>query len=257
MLAVHAICALLSADKGVITCKAVGNAINVALDPWPYANIIAYTWCASTLLLISTLNAIGFLTFYMMKEKVLDPIMPWNDEDGDDHRAMAKIRCTNILFTAGFVVVTSICKVYPKTYYHLIGDQRSFSELPIGTKMISLVQLILFLTYTVSLIGTTIYRPRRMSRRSKLLPHFIALLLAGFAFFSVSNVTTRQGYLWGVMQFLVTIGGVFVPTYMILTTEHLRAYVKRNVVIRASTIFEGITFIIFKQRSSAKVEPTI
>ena len=79
----------------VLTCYFTGN--GTTLDT-TIAKIMSYGFTFFLLQFLLSLNILGLFKLQMTKEMILDPQLPWEQEDSRDPRAVAKIRTACILF---------------------------------------------------------------------------------------------------------------------------------------------------------------
>ena len=214
----------------VINCFVTGNGMTI--DP-SSAKFLSYCWHGAVLHLLFILNLMGVLKFYMTKEMVLDPSMPWND---DDLTLFKKLRIGSYLASASLLTAMYTTLGHPKIYYGLVGDYRPIWEFPTGTLISLGIVLFLITTYALISIGTIFYQkkdehiggrfPDKLNCLSKL-----AILLGFIVYFSVMMNIFKDGYLWIVQTLIASTLGIL--TRIILSTPQLKTYVQK--VINRST----------------------
>jgi hypothetical protein len=180
----------------------------------------------------------------MIKERMLDPPMPWDNTESERIAPINKVRCSSILLTLLFNGILYASEIYPKVYYNLTGELRNvqFFKLPIGTLVISSSELILIITYTSMAIRSELYEQafrretnENFPRQLNHLVRAILLLVVSFLICAVW-ITDGSGLLWIAFQMIMSTGGVILPGWMMLDVTPFRSYARR-------TIGNCITFV--------------
>ena len=250
---------------GVLDCLIVCNGTYLGNAS---AKLFTFTWIFLSLYLLLTLNIIGAIKFYIMKELKLDPPMPWNQ---DEYVVSKKFRLTSMLLSFLFVLTSFTTGGYPKIYFNLIGDNRPFSQLPILTSINSGMITILLISYMVTLIGGKVYQTRlELTTQPRLFSEtaqswfLIAACLLGVGIITgfLFNVY-GGGNIWIVLFLFQLKTTIITPISIIYCTPELRTFVKctiRNImdyiwdVINYS--FSKISKAIQLNRSS-QIQPII
>ena len=229
---------------GVVACNSFGNGLNLNETA---AKPISYCFLALGQILMLTLNVMAILRFRMLKEGMLDPPMPWDTSDEDTTCSMNKIRCFIFLLTSLFICVLYGLDIYPKTYYSLVGDKRSYFELPIGTTILSGAQLFLLLTYTITAVLNEFRKKAsEPDGYGEAYPRQLNYLLRGYIILAVVFLVSPicipygHGYLWITLQSIITIGGVIFPGTLILLVYPLRSYTVRKISNLYMVVLETI-----------------
>ena len=248
----------------VVSCKWFGDGLN--LDETA-AKPIAYCFLAFGQMLMLTMNVMAILRFRMMKEKMLDPPMPWDSSGEETISSINKVRSFILLLTSLSICILYGFDIYPKTYYSLIGDRRSYLTLPVGTAIISAFQLFLVLAYIIAAVINQFrqngshpddyeeYYPRQLN--------FLLLgLLVLVIIFLMSSICIPygHGYLWITLQSVITLGGVIFPGSLIALVAPLRSYVRRKISNVLSIGFEKLkdnTWLGYIYRACRRSSPTI
>ena len=245
----------------VITCNLVGSTLN---NDKLMAKFFAYSFMALIHVLEMTLSIMGILRLYMLKERMLDPPMPWDGEENDEGDSITKIRLSILLMTVGYIATLIILGVYPKTYYNLIGDMRSFKELPIGTSVILSINIAMVIIYAALFLRARLYQDESTFNPSRKFPHqlhflpFTYLLLIWIYITFLILMTPGTGYVWSMLQLLFAVAGVCLPGYLILVVEPLRTYAKRRMENQIRlVIVPCITFICLFCRNFKRNSPTV
>ena len=215
----------------VINCFVTGNGMTI--DP-SSAKFLSYCWHGVVLHFLFTLNLMGLLKFYMTKEMVLDPSMPWND---DDLTLFKKLRIGSYLASASLLTAMYTTLGHPKIYYGLVGDYRPIWEFPTGTLISFGIVIFLITTYAIISIGTTFYQKKEGEHIGRRFPDKLnclskmAILFGFIVYFGVMINIFKDGYLWIVQTLIASTLGIL--TRIILSTLQLKTYVRK--VINRST----------------------
>ena len=232
----------------VVTCNIAGNGLTMDQTK---AKFFGYGFMALGQLLLLTLNAQGYLRCCMMKERMLDPPMPWDNTESERIAPINKVRCSSILLTLLFTVILYASEIYPKVYYNLTGDFRTYFKLPLGTLVISSSQIILFITYTSMAIRSEIYQQSTGSETNDNFPrqinHLLRAILLLVVSFVICAVWIPSGYgrLWVAFQIIISTGGVILPGWMMLVVSPFRSYVARTIRNRIAFLLETLNCIMW------------
>lgn len=195
--------------------------------------ILSFCIITIELQLLLILNIVSIIKLYMMKEMVLDPPIPWGE---DDHDGMKKLRICSWIVITLFVLVMYVSGLYPKPYYYLIGDNRSLLDLPNGPVIFDGLLCLLFviptIITTVTIILTCFYRQTEeqslaMKRNQQfyyLLITFILVIGAGIVFGMFSS---ELGSYLKFGQLLIVVACVIAPFFIIITSIPLKAYTEK------------------------------
>ena len=231
----------------VITCTIIGNGLSIE---GPAAKFIANCYLAFGLLLLITMNFIAVLRFFMVKENMLDPPLPWNKTHSEPFNSNIQLRVTNISLTLSLICILYICDAYPRMYYNLNGDGRTLLNLPIGTMVISGIEVALIITYTATSIVTEVWQHTQRLDIERSLPrqwNYLLranLVLAGVFVLCGFLIPHGKGYLWIAFQIIMTTMGVILPGWMIIALPQLRRYAMRHMRINIEYILETSNFLL-------------
>ena len=250
----------------VITCTIIGNGLSIE---GPAAKFIANCYLAFGLLLLITMNFIAVLRFFMVKENMLDPPLPWNKTHSEPFNSNIQLRVTNISLTLSLIFILYICDAYPRMYYNLNGDGRTLLNLPIGTMAISGIEVTLIFTYTATSIVTEVWQHTQRLDIERSLPrqwNYLLranLVLAGVFVLCGFLIPHGKGYLWIAFQIIMTTMGVILPGWMILALPQLRRYVIRHMRINieyfletSNSLLNYIQTLRHWRRNSSAVAPS-
>ena len=123
-------------------CISLINALPITICTYGYpmnlipATIVTFCLAIGTIVLLLLANVIHLLKYRMNKEKMLDPPMPWGE---DEQKGLMWIRVFCWGFSIGFVVTTYVFGMQPVYYHLLIGqdyDDMSFIHPSISTLLL-------------------------------------------------------------------------------------------------------------------------
>ena len=125
-------CVLLSLYKEfiivLVLTLTMGNLISIGMYThgypmnWIPATIITIFMRIGFIVLLLLANIIQLLKYRMNKEKMLDPPMPWGE---DELKGVIWIRVFCWGFSIGFVIIMHLCGVHTVYYYIAIGQGES------------------------------------------------------------------------------------------------------------------------------------
>ena len=231
----------------VITCAIIGNGLSIE---GPTAKFIANCYLALGLLLLITMNFIAILRFFMVKDNMLDPPLPWNKTQSEPFNSNIQLRITNVALTLCLICILYIWDAYPRMYYNLKGDGRTLLNLPMGTMVISGIEVTLIFTYTATSIVTEVWQYTQRLDIERSLPrqwNYLLranLVLAGVFVLCGFLIPHGKGYLWIAFQIIMTTMGVILPGWMIIALPQLRRYVIRHMQINIEYILETSNFLL-------------
>ena len=194
-----------------------------------HATILSMILISIELELLLILNLVSIIKLYTMKEKVIDPPMPWGD--GDD-KASNRIRVMNAVSITLFVSIMYAEGFYPKAYYYFIGDHTPLLELSNGPKIFEGVLGILFIIPTITIILTIFYHQteeqaqatRREGKVYFLVVILIFIMVAGVIYGAFSD---KLGHFLIFGQCLLTVANVITPFIVILSSPPLKSFVRK------------------------------
>jgi hypothetical protein len=206
----------------------------------------------------------------MKKEMVLDPPIPWSD---DDHDGIKKLRMVSWIVIFLFVLGMYAGSFYPKAYYYLIGDNRSLLDLPNGPVIFDRILGILFVIPAISIILSSFCYPSEEQSQDTTrnrqfhyqLIIFILIIAAGIVY-GIFSSELGSFLIFG--QWVIVVGCVITPFFIIITSVPLKAYTEKivaNAIANAmasvlnvwNTIYHVIDIsVIFRQRPR-QIHPNI
>ena len=165
-----------------------------------------------------------------MKEMVLDPPLPWAE---DDRFTIKRMRLISLVFITSVTSLLFAYEGYPKVYYSMIGTKKPITELPIGTFAFAMSQCVLVVTYIVTSLAAVFYERRSTLVNNTTIPSGVKHLASALTFFlglilayGVIFEFLGDGDIWIVLLLYQIVFGVFSPLNTISTSSQLKDYVK-------------------------------
>ena len=248
-------CVLLALYKELIIvlvlCLSLINSIPIGTYLYGYpmdwipAMIITFFLKIGTTELLLVANVIHFLKYRMNKEKMLDPPMPWGE---DEHRGLIWIRVFCWGFSIGFVITMHLCGIHTVFYHLSIGKSVDQSVTFINSGL----NIFLLLTCTLFIVGEKHYQKNNdgqvfdpvISRRLKFLVWtFVvaALFYAILDFLSETPETSMHFNIWIRRKFLtgVLLVQIMIAIGTILMTDQVKLYVLKLM----TNIYDQVFFL--------------
>ena len=205
--------------------------------------ILSFCIITIELQLLLILNVVSIIKLYTIKEMVLDPPIPWGD---DDHDCIKILRIVSWMVITLFVVCMYAGGFYPKGYYYLIGDSRSLLELPNGPVIFDGILGVLFVIPTISTIPASFYRQSEeqslATQRNQRFHHqliiFILIIAAGIVY-GIFSSSLGSFLIFG--QLLIVGGCVLTPFLIIITSVPLKAYTEK---ILANALANAMEYVL-------------
>ena len=191
--------------------------------------ILSFCIITIELQLLLILNVVSIIKLYTIKKMVLDPPIPWGD---DDHDGIRKLRIVTWMVVTLFVLGMYAGGFYPKAYYYLVSDNRSLLDLPNGPVIFDGILGILFVIPTICTILASFYRQSEeqslATKRNQRFHHqliiFILIIAAGIVYGIFSSML-GSFLIFGQLCF---VGGcVITPFLIIVTSVPLKAYTEK------------------------------
>ena len=208
--------------------------------PGTRARILSFLALNIFLLLSLSMNAIAAMKLYMKVTNMLDPPMPWEDDDG---KGMKWIRMIAAMFTLLFTSITFGIGIYPKTYYWFSGQEMSFYEDTAAPIIYPTVFLFLMSTCIIVSLGLKIYKWSSPHLADAGIPQQInyfywtlGLVLFFMILISELNVLSSKN-VWKLWQFNVVVIQVGSPIITVLRSKQLRHFTYNFVRNRLEELF--------------------
>ena len=184
--------------------------------------ILSFTIFSLTNTVLMMLNIIGAIRLYMTKTMLLDPPMPWGN---DDEFGIKIIRLIVGGISVGYPLILFPFEIYPKVYYDFVNQSHPRSASLFAFPCI--LQVVVFLTI---MLVYKYYQKKEVQQTSSNIPHqvnyfvFVNALLYGFILFELSFQLLNPDTRWTIIQILVSLLAVTTPLAVILTSEKLSTF---------------------------------
>ena len=233
----------------LVLCSCLGNGLSIGIYTYGYpmhwipATIITGCLRIGAIILLLIANVVHLLKYRMNKEKMLDPPMPWGD---DEQRGMIWIRVFCWGLSAGFVITMYVCGIHTALYHSSIGEDfdRSIPIIHSG------FNIFLVATCAIFIIGENYYLKTNdgqafdpvVSRRLKylVLGFVFALLFSAISNIFIQTTLVSLGIWIQKKRFvLMLIVEIVMAICTILNSDQLRSYISKLM----TTIYEQAFFL--------------
>ena len=202
---------------------------------WIPATIIHFCLRVGIIVLLLLANIITILKFRMSKEKMLDPSMPWGD---DEKKGLLWIRAFCWVFSIGIVTTMYICGIRSTHFYLLTGQdvKQSMSYIDL------LLNIILLGTCAFFIIGENYYQivnqgqglDPMVSKGVKYLVFGFLLIILATMIGNVSILVPTipfQFIIWLRRKsiFVMLIVEIVIAVCIILESDHIKSHVSKFV----------------------------
>ena len=248
----------------LVMCLVNGN--GVKMDEL-LAKVITYFISCLVLHLLLALNAMNFLKLYMTKEVMLDPPMPWNN---DDAKIFKRMRYAFFIFVVSFVSTLYATQEYPKLYYNFITEDASLSKLKNGALIYFGFVCTLVITHVITSIGIQVYKwktktiiPEAFPNKVRYLMLTIVLLFKILIVIGLYTDIFNDGKIWSVLLLYQTTATILSPAYIVYTTEQLKRYAKITVKKLTVSLVDSLknahslVFRIFYVKRTSQIQPIV
>ena len=186
------------------------------------AQILSFTLFATTFAILTLLNIISAIRLHIAKKMVLDPPMPWNN---NENLGIKMIRLVVGIVSLGCPLILFLFEVYPRIYFDFVNQPHPRSSLLFTGPCI--VQVIVLLTI---MIAEKFYKTNGDQLTNNIIPYQVNyfllcnILMYGYILFELSAQLLYPDTRWTVFQILISILGVTTPIIGILRSEKLSTY---------------------------------
>ena len=215
----------------------MGNFISIGMYThgypmnWIPATIITICTRIGFIVLLLFANIIQLLKYRMSKEKILDPPMPWGD---DEQRGMIWIRVSCWGFSAVLSIIMYACGIHTPFYYLSIGKAVN----PYVPIIRSSIDIFLLATCTLFIVGEKYYQKNNaeqvfdpiVTRRLKYLILGFLLVSLFLAITTIFVNTPSTPWLFGVwsrgkMLTILLIGHLVIAIGTISNADQIKSYI--------------------------------
>ena len=193
------------------------------------AKVFSYMLCSLLSLCGLLMNVISAIKFYMTKTNVLDPPMPWGE---DEQKGIKAIRAICFILITGFASIMFVLRIYPY-YFYTITRQGYDVELPEihATAIYPSVYIILIVTFVITSVGAKFYRsankkegetndPLRMNNY-----FWVALItIPVIIILTMTKILSDRYIVRNLIRSILFILQIIFPVTVILRNCHLKSY---------------------------------
>ena len=232
------ICLNCLAEISLVLAYTFGGGIGISATG---AKCLSFMTCNILLLILLFMNIISALKFYQKKANILDPSMPWGD---DDKKGIKWIRFIATTKTLVFTSTMFALGLYPTTYYWFGGQE--IPSLPKQSTAFIIYPMMLILLISTSIIialATKFYKLPTPHTTDSGIPHqidyfhiafcfmlFLIVILGEFNFLTSSNLWN----LWKIHMVAMQVG---IPVLTVLKEKQLRHYASNFLRNKAEDLF--------------------
>ena len=120
------------------------------------ANAMSFFICFMRIQSIVFLNLISILNLYMMKKGMLNPPMPWGD---NEDLGIKIIRSLTFVPLFVFMATMYMFGMYPLArYFFLNGNTASFTDISVGSAIFTALQFSIVITFLITFLITIHYQ---------------------------------------------------------------------------------------------------
>ena len=214
----------------VLFCYYYGNGFSIDILPDQMVSFVMYCFI---LVLLFMINLISAIRFYMMKTKMLDPPMPWGE---DEISGIRKIRAMCVFVSVVITTTLHCFGVFPRLHYAFTGnyiyDGLVFSK---ASLIYPWLLITLLVTCTLLFIASWFYQSAGNSNIvDSIIPrqmiyfvlYFITFLFVTL-FLAMSNVFGRINR-WKINQVIISITEVIIPSLILFGSDQLKCYATKS-----------------------------
>lgn len=231
------------------------------------AKLLCYSTTYLSFLLLLGLNGVSVLKLYLLKQKFIDPPLPWNNDRYFDDVDISKLRIRSLLVVGIFVMILYGTDTYPRVLFIAIGDVHSLNHPPVATVALEVFNSILTCLYIFQTLALLIIEKRDQSLIKNKIPLQLGYVL--LAFLLIMGIIFAYGFLEGsglignnlAAASMTVLGfGATSPLCLIIASKPLRLFIKNN--IKSSTIYLNCSDMFEKcsqyiKKKSSSIHPIV
>ena len=220
-----AICMNCLSEISVVLGYAIGGELGASAI---VTKVLSFIGCNVLLLLLLFMNIISALKLYQRKTNILDPPMPWGD---DEAKGIKWIRLIATLIT--FILTSTLfgLGIYPTTYYWFSGEETpSFSKDAIAFLIYPLILIVLISASIITALIGKFYKLPTLDPADSDIPRQIDYFHITFCFMlSLMVILGESTFLsssnaWNLWKINLVIIQVAIPVFTVLKENQLRHY---------------------------------
>ena len=211
----------------VLFCYYHGNGFGIDFLPDKMISFVMYCFI---LLLLFMINLISAIRFYMMKTKMLDPPMPWGE---DEISGIRKIRASCVFLAAAITTTLHCFGLFPRLHFAFTGnDGLVFSK---AALIYPGLLISLLMTCTFLLIASWFYQS---AGSSNIVDSIIPRQMIYFVWFCITflSLTLLMGLSdvfglfirWKINQVIASVTEVIIPCLILFGSDQLKCYATKT-----------------------------
>ena len=209
--------------KWIISYSKPNASENMTVGTMP-AKLLAFGIFVFGLYTLLILNIISSIRLYVTKTMVLDPPMPW---ENDEALLMKKIRLAAGIFSVSYPAIFYLLEIYPKMYYDFVTLK---VEMPISSFVYSGILAFFLATFVITIMVEMCYKTCNPHKNQSTFPRQINymvitnLLVYGYFLFEITFKFLDSNPRWMVFQLLISVVGLTTPLIAIVRSKKLSSY---------------------------------
>ena len=208
----------------VIVCYSINGGLGIGVT---LAKVMTFAQGCLAILLHLLINILNAVKCYMSMSKLIDPPMPWGD---DDLLGIRMIRFLCSVFTTGLFGVMYALGMYPKVYYILVEQNAAATDLPENSY--TFFGVVLFLVITESITGIVAENgklpekiiPRQMNYFLWTIPTIAIVLITLFILFEEVFYVFKLAHPFQIRILVSSILYTITPAIVIYRTNQLKSH---------------------------------
>ena len=200
--------------------------------PRLYAQVLSFVLYVLMSSFLGFMNLVAILKLYMMKKALVDPPMPWGDNES---LGINIIRTVIILPVIIFTTTMFLLDTFPKNHLSpLLENNTSILELPKGASIFAIPIIFLFIALIITFLATCYLKPYYESTEQPSIDTGIpsqiqyiglfTLIMASATFIFMFDLLAKRGRWTFYLSY--SVGSFIIPLIMILKSKQLKDYVK-------------------------------
>ena len=211
----------------VLFCYYYGDGFGIDFLPDKMISFVMYCFI---LVLLFMINLISAIRFYMMKTKLLDPPMPWGE---DEISGIRKIRASCVFLAAAITTTLHCFGLFPRLHFAFTGnDGLVFSK---AALIYPGLLILLLITCTLLLIASWFYQS---AGSSNIVDSIIPRQMIYFVWFCITflSLTLLMGLSnvfgmiiqWKINQAIASLTEVIIPCLILFGSDQLKCYATKS-----------------------------
>lgn len=209
--------------KWIISYSKPNASENMTVGIMP-AKLLAFGIFSFGLYTLLILNVISSIRLHVTKTMVLDPPMPW---ENDEALLMKKIRLAAGIISVTYPAIFYLLQIYPRMYYDFVTLK---VEIPISSFVFSGILVFFLATFVITIMVEMCYKTCNPHKNQSTFPRQINymvltnLIVYGYFLFEITFKFLDSNTRWMVFQLLISVLGLTTPLIAIVRSKKLSSY---------------------------------